>query len=272
MKNRYAICYNPEIKSAPLVVDKLKAILNSYGIEYSVFAADNLCDEFDFIFVIGGDGTILKAARYYSKNDVPVFWINLGHLGFLSQASESELETAINKIINKDYETESRIMLKCGGYTALNDFVIKGAETSRAANFSLQINNKFVCEYFADGLIISTPTGSTAYGMASGGPILSPESDVIEIVPICPHTFAARPIVVPSDSVIKIIANNQKYSISADGQEFFTTDKDIQIQKSNKCAKLVLLKDYDFFTILRNKLHWGFSPVNISSERNNYND
>ena len=272
MKNRYAICYNPEIKSAPDIVEKLKNILRSHGIEHSVFTTDNLGEGFDFTVVIGGDGTILKAARYYSKFEVPVFGINLGHLGFLSQATESELEIAMNKIIQGDYEVENRMMLTCNEYSALNDFVIKGVESSRAANFSLEINNKFVCEYYADGLIISTPTGSTAYGMASGGPILSPESDVIEIVPICPHTFAARPIVVPSNSIIKIVSRGQKYSISADGQEFFTYDNDIQIQKSNKCAKLVLLKDYDFFTILRNKLHWGFSPVKISSERNTCND
>lgn len=272
MRNRYAICYNPEIKSAPDIVEKLKKTLNTHGIEYSVFTTDDLEKDFDFAVVIGGDGTILKAARYYSRFEVPVFGINLGHLGFLSQASERELEIAMNKIIKGDYEVENRIMLISEEYTALNDFVIKGIESSRAANFSLEINNKFVCEYYADGLIISTPTGSTAYGMASGGPILSPESDVIEIVPICPHTFAARPIVVPSNSIIKIITKGQKYSISADGQEFFTSDNDIQIQKSNKCAKLVLLKDYDFFTILRNKLHWGFSPVQISSERNTDND
>ena len=269
MKNKYAICYNNTIEDAQLVVNKLQKILDSFDSDYTVLTMNDLKDGYDFVFVIGGDGTILKTSRFYSKHNVPVFGINLGHLGFLSQASESELETAINKIINNDYKIENRIMLSCGQYTALNDFVIKGAESSRAASFSLKINDKFVCEYFADGLIISTPTGSTAYGMASGGPILSPESDVIEIVPICPHTFSARPIVVPSDSRIKITSNcAQKYSISADGQEVFESDKDIEIVKSDYCAKLVLLNEYDFYTILRNKLHWGFSPVKINSERN----
>ena len=273
MKNKYGICYNNTIENADIIAKKLQKILASAGSDNDIFTMNNIKDGFDFVFVIGGDGTILKTARFYSKLNIPVFGINLGHLGFLSQASESELESAINKILNNDYEIEKRMMLSCGKYTALNDFVIKGAELSRATTFSLKINNKFVCEYFADGIIISTPTGSTAYGMASGGPILSPDSDVIEIVPICPHTFSARPIVVPSDSIIKIESNSaQKYSISADGQEVFESDKDIEIVKSKFCAKLVLLNEYDFYTILRNKLHWGFSPVKITSERDSKND
>lgn len=261
MKNHYGICYNKEIIGYSGIIEKLKNLLTLFNARNSVFSVDELSADCDFVFVIGGDGTILKTARFYSKLGVPIFGINLGHLGFLSQASESGLESALSKIMNDDYKIENRTMLKCGNYTALNDFVIKGNESSRAANFSLQIDGKFVCKYFADGLIISTPTGSTAYGMASGGPVLSPESDVIEIVPICPHTFSARPIVVPSGSKIKIsCVDKQKYCISADGQEVFESFEDIFIEKSQFFAKLVLLSDNDFYTILRNKLHWGISP------------
>ena len=117
----------------------------------------------------------------------------------MSQAPSNELENSINKIFNGDYKIEKRMMLKSGDVTALNDFVVKGGLSGRTARFALEINDKFVCDYLADGIIISTPTGSTAYGMAAGGPILAPETDVIAIVPICPHTFSARPIVVSAN-------------------------------------------------------------------------
>jgi len=259
MKNLYGICYNSEISGYQGIIEKLKNLLNLFNAKYCIFSVDELDSECNFVFVIGGDGTILKTARFYSKLNVPVFGINLGHLGFLSQTSEFGLEKALEKIMHDDYKVETRTMLECGEYTALNDFVIKGVESSRATNFSLEIDGKFVCEYFADGLIIATPTGSTAYGMASGGPVLSPDSDVLEIVPICPHTFSARPIVVPAFSKIRI--KGQRYCVSADGQEVFETCEDILINKSKFSAKLVLLSGNDFYSVLRNKLHWGITPA-----------
>lgn len=155
-------------------------------------------------------------------------------------------------------------MLKCQNNVALNDFVIKGDVSSRTSRFALQINDKFVCEYLADGIIISTPTGSTAYGMAAGGPVLSPVVQAITIVPVCPHTFSARPIVVSADDKIKILScPNQKYIVSADGQNIFTFSDDLIIEKSENCANLALLNENDFYSVLRNKLHWGISPACI---------
>ncbi|MDE6138593.1 MAG: NAD(+) kinase, partial [Candidatus Gastranaerophilales bacterium] len=149
-------------------------------------------------------------------------------------------------------------------YIALNDFVIKGGLTGRTSRFALEINGRFVCEYLADGIIISTPTGSTAYGMAAGGPVLAPETDVIVIVPICPHTFSARPIVVSADDVVKICpCQNNEYTVSADGQIIFSLQDGIEISKSDKKAKLALLNENDFYSVLRNKLHWGISPAKI---------
>jgi NAD+ kinase len=206
MKKCYAICYNPEIENSVAVMEKLKSVLSNYEMDFKVFNIDNLDRDCDFAFIIGGDGTLLKATRFYSKYNVSVFGINLGHLGFLSQAGISDLQSAVKSILNSDYKTENRLMLKSGNYIALNDFVIKGKISSRVSNFQLEIDGNFVCEYFADGIIVSTPTGSTAYGMAAGGPVLTPDTDAIVIVPICPHTFSARPIVVSSSSKIKIIA------------------------------------------------------------------
>ena len=260
---KYAICYNPNIENSVSVMEKLKGILQKYNADFRVFSIDKLETECDFVFVIGGDGTILKAARFYSKFGIAVFGINLGHLGFLSQAGTTNLESAVNSILNADYKTENRLMLESGNYNALNDFVIKGIIPSRASSFKLEINDKFVCEYYADGIIISTPTGSTAYGMAAGGPVLTPDTNAIIIVPICPHTFSARPIVVSSQSTIKILScPNQSYTVSADGQEIFDFTKEITITKSKYYAKLALLKENDFYSVLRNKLQWGISPVN----------
>lgn len=265
MNKKYAICYNSEIQNADIVLNKLQNLLKNYSITADKFEISKLKKGYELVFVIGGDGTILKAARYYSNYSCAVFGINLGRLGFLSQAGEKDLSLAVQKVIEGDYNLEERIMLSCGKHNALNDFVIKGTETSRMSKFSLTVNGKFVCEYQADGIIISTPTGSTAYGMSAGGPVLAPDVNSIAITPICPHTFDARPLVINADSEISITpSKNQKYLISADGQENFESKKEITIIKSKVCAKLALLKTNDFYSVLRDKLHWGFSPASIN--------
>ena len=189
MIKKYAICYNQSMKNSEAVMPELKQLLLEHEINADVLDIDNLQSGYDFAFVIGGDGTILKVARFYSKFNTPIFGINLGRLGFLSQASRENLKESIEQIFSNNYKVEKRIMLCANDYVALNDFVIKGSESSRTSRFSLQINGKFVCEYLADGIIVSTPTGSTAYGMAAGGPVLTPNIDVLAIVPICPHIF-----------------------------------------------------------------------------------
>ncbi len=261
---KYVICYNKSMENSTDIMEKLKAILNNNSVEFEVVDIDNLKPIGDFVFVIGGDGTILKAARFYSEFETPIFGINHGRLGFLSQTSGDEIEKSIEQILAGDYKIEDRIMLKAQNYTALNDFVIKGDECSRTSRFALEINGKFVCEYLADGIIISTPTGSTAYGMAAGGPVLAPDIEAITIVPICPHTFSARPIVVSSNDEIKILqCKSNKYNVSADGQIVFSINSDLIIKKSDKLAKLALLNRNDFYSVLRNKLQWGVSPAKM---------
>ncbi len=259
MKN-FAICYNQEIENSIAVKDELFKYLSQKNIAVDVICIDKLKYGYDFIFVIGGDGTILKAARFYAKSQTPVFGINLGRLGFLSQSSKENLKIAVDRILNDEYIIEDRIMLKSGQYTALNDFVIKGCDSGRTSKFSLKINDKFVCDYLADGIIISTPTGSTAYGLSAGGPVLTPSLNAFVVVPICPHTLTARPIVVP-DSEIFTVYTEESSLVSADGQEFYETNGGITIQKSDYCAKLVLLKDVDFYSVLRTKLNWATHPV-----------
>lgn len=264
MNKRYVICYNPTMENASEVVSNLRGILTSNSVEYSVLDIDNLHSGYDFIFVIGGDGTILKAARFYSEYETPIFGINLGRLGFLSQSSPDNLSFSVGKILDGDYKVEKRMMLCADGYNALNDFVIKGGLCTRTSRFALAINGKFVCEYLADGIIVSTPTGSTAYGMAAGGPVLAPDVDAIVIVPICPHTFSARPIVVSGDDEVKILpCRNNLYSVSSDGQVAFTLSDELVIRKSKFKANLALLNENDFYNVLRSKLHWGISPAKI---------
>jgi len=264
MKKRYSICYNPSIENSVDVMRNLRTILADNSLDFEVEEIDDLKSGYDFAFVIGGDGTILKAARFYSSYETPIFGINLGRLGFLSQCSVDDLELAVKDILNEDYKIEKRMMLEANGYNALNDFVIKGDTCSRTSRFALEINGKFVSEYLADGIIISTPTGSTAYGMAAGGPVLTPDLEAITIVPICPHTFSARPIVVSADDEIKILPfKNSEYQVSADGQVGFPLSSELVVKKAKNKANLALLKRNDFYTVLRNKLHWGFSPAKI---------
>ncbi|MBR1425174.1 NAD(+)/NADH kinase [bacterium] len=261
---KYALCYNPNIDSSKAAMQNLLSILEKYNESVDILDIDNLKKGYDLVFVIGGDGTILKSARFYSEYNTAIFGVNLGRLGFLSQAGGDNLESAVGQILAGDYKIEKRIMLKSGNIVALNDFVVKGEDCSRLGGFLLEINGRFVCEYLADGLIISTPTGSTAYSMAAGGPILTPELDNITIIPICPHTFSARPIVVSSNSKIAISSiKTSNFSVSADGQKSLSVTNKIVVGKSENCANLVLLKDNNFFTVLRTKLNWGTSPANF---------
>ena len=147
---------------------------------------------------------------------------------------------------------------------ALNDIVIKGCTFARTSRFNIYINDKFVCEYLADGVIISTPTGSTAYNLSAGGPILYPTLEAITLVPICPHTISARPLVIPSSEKISVIAQSAdlKLHINADGQNVIDCTEKITIKKASKKAHLMLLtsQNNEFYSILRQKLNWGTAP------------
>lgn len=260
MKN-LAICYNETICDAVEVKNRLLDALKKHQAKVSVFDINNLQKGFDFVFVIGGDGTILKTARFFAGEKTPIFGINLGRLGFLSQASGEDIKFAVEKILKGEYSTEKRIMLKCGRHNALNDFVIKGTDCGRTLKFSLKINGRFVCDYLADGIIISTPTGSTAYGLSAGGPVLSPVLNAFVIVPICPHTLTARPLVVPDGEIITVCTDSDlSCSISADGQEFFEISNEITVEKSEQEAYLALLDSTNFYSVLREKLNWATHP------------
>lgn len=253
------VVYNKNVNGFKDVLSEVEEFFIKNRVEFKSFDIDNLADFGEIALVIGGDGTILKAARFYSKLKVPVLGINLGRLGFLSQAGS--VYEVVESIINKKYFVEERMMLSALGNLALNDFVIKGCNPSRTSKFYLEINGKDVCDYIADGLIVSTPTGSTAYGLSAGGPVLYPTIDVISIVPICPHTLNARPIVVPSFEEITIRTGDELLSVSIDGFESTGCVEKISIKAAADKALLAFLKDEQFYSVLRDKLHWGISET-----------
>ena len=253
------IVYNKQITGYKDVLSKLEQTLISKKVEFKSFDIDDLGEFGEFTFVIGGDGTLLKCARFYAGT--PVLGINIGRLGFLAQAGVASIEKAVNVVLAKEYSTEERLMLESDDAIALNDFVIKGCMPSRTSKFYLEINEKFVCDYIADGLIISTPTGSTAYGLSAGGPVLYPTLEALVIVPICPHTLNVRPLVVPIDETIKVKTSDKLLSVAIDGFEAKECIKEISIKTSSKKAVLAFLNDDSFYSVLRNKLHWGISPT-----------
>lgn len=267
--NKVAIIYNESVFEAKQVAQNIMNSFKNLNIPCEIFKSSLPCADASFVITIGGDGTLLKTARYYAPLDIPLLGINMGRLGFLAQANPDEIDGLLNKLVLGQYKIQSRMMLAADNenITALNDIVIKGDSFSRTAKLFLSINDKVVCEYLADGIIVATPTGSTAYTLSAGGPVIVPEIDAIVIVPICPHTLTARPLVIPSHEVVKIYSsdNCNKMRLSADGQNSvdIKANNFVEIKKSSVSAKLVIpdSEDNAFYSILRKKLQWGVSPV-----------
>lgn len=264
---KVGVFYNRDNQRAKETAEKMRIVLNNSEIMSGVYTTDEFNPEVTCAIVLGGDGTILKAARYYAKYSVPILGINFGRLGFLSQAKSTQIEEVVKYLKEGSFKTEERIMLsgQNGELTALNDIVIKGDGFSRTSRLYVQINDNTVCDYLADGIIVSTPTGSTAYTLSAGGPIMVPSLDALVIVPICPHTMNARPIVIPSREVVKVTSGQSKTTlkISADGQKTYDVgvNEEIVITKSEYSAKLILLnmEKNAFYSVLKEKLHWGLS-------------
>ena len=256
-----AVVINKKIKDTEKIVKELKTTFENSGINCDVLDLDNLKSGYDFVCAVGGDGTILKASRFYAKVSTAVMGINYGRLGFLSPVALKEITKLGTVIKNKEYHIEERMMLKSGKYTALNDFVVKGHSNIRTSKFNLYINGELVSEYIADGIIVSTPTGSTAYGLSAGGPILHPDVNAMAIVPICAHTMTARPLVVPATDKIMIKTVDEMLDLSSDGQEKISGVEEVVIEQADYKAKLAVPCNDSFYTLLQSKLSWGLSPV-----------
>ena len=225
----------------------------------------------DLIVAVGGDGTMLYAAGLARKHDVPLLGINRGRLGFLADVTPDEMLQSLDNILDGKYSRESRLLLdahlvKPDGSVitagALNDIVLQRHRTGRMVSFETSIDNKHVNTHSGDGLIVATPTGSTAYALSCGGPIIAPQLDAIVVVPICPHTLSDRPIVVPANLEIevKLIERiDTQAEVTADGHSFGTlTAMDrLLISAADNRITLIHPLGHDFYEILRSKLHWG---------------
>ena len=234
---------------------------------------ETLAETTDLMVVIGGDGTLLHTARILAPYDVPIVGVNRGRLGFLADISADRMLDSIDQILAGNYEEDPRFLLQTrienGGASsdaetvALNDVVLHKWLTARMIEFELWINGRFVESQRSDGIIISTPTGSTAYALSGGGPLVYPDLDAILLVPICPHALSNRPIMVSASSTIELRlcgrTTPDDVRVTCDGQTTLelSADSRIRIAKAQHPARLFHPAGHDHFQILRNKLDWG---------------
>lgn len=284
--NTIGIITKPEAETARRTLQTLCEFLKTKNckviLDQSIPDTVNDCDfkkasreeigkQCDLAIVVGGDGTILNAVRSLSHTQVPLLGINVGRLGFLADISPEELETSLEEILNGSYREEQRFLLEMQVIRdnkvifegdAFNDVVVHIRDVARMIEFETRINDEFVNHQRADGIVVSTPTGSTAYALSAGGPILHATLDAIALVPISPHTLSSRPLVINADSQIKILICNTKDGIAqatCDGH--LSTDVHVgdHIEIKRKADKITLLhpNQHSYFEILRAKLHWS---------------
>lgn len=233
----------------------------------------------DCVLSLGGDGTMLASIRAVGHHGIPVFGINVGGLGFLTEIFAQDIPMALEKLKNDDYFIETRMVLQadvvnkgCGTYFGLNDVVLDHGDSTRLVKLDLYGDSHFVCSYNADGLIVSTPTGSTAYNLAAGGPVMHPYLGALIACPICPHSLTLRPIIFDdkSELLVRVASEDIDVRLTIDGQVNCTLDPDavVKIKKAPHVIKLVRIKEYSFFEILRTKLHWGARPLTAETAEN----
>lgn len=284
MIKKVAITLNPTKKG---IVEKAKTVakwLQDRGVKVFIPNWDNIGASFkeltapieeikkeaQLIVSLGGDGTLFRSAREFSTAGIPILGINVGGLGFLTEIPIDEFKKGLEKILANNYTIEQRLMLqasiinkeqKVRRFVAFNDVVISKSSLPRIVSLRTFVSGEFVTTYSADGLIISTPTGSTAYSLSAGGPVVHPNLKVIILSPICAHTLAVRPLIVSQEEKIKIIPEPpvKEVLLTIDGQEGYPINEEdeIEIEKSQYSAKLVRLTDKSFFKILQTKLGWS---------------
>ena len=230
---------------------------------------DELPGLVDLLVVLGGDGTLLSMARAIGDLGVPILGVNLGGLGFLTATTLDEMRPALEAVVAGRMATEERMLLAArlvrsghtiGEYSALNDVVITKSAMSRIVDLSVSVAGRHATAYRADGLIISTPTGSTAYNLSTGGPILFPTMDAVVLTPIAPHTLSNRPIVIPGAERIEVtLLDDQDVMLTMDGQVGvpLRARDTVEVQKAAARIRLLRFPQKDFFSVLRTKLKWG---------------
>ncbi|MDX1672798.1 MAG: NAD(+)/NADH kinase [Balneolaceae bacterium] len=222
-------------------------------------------DRADIVVAIGGDGTILYSARLVKSKEKPVLGVNSGRLGFMANTQQENLHYALEQIRESNYRLDRRYMLQAvdgegNTYHALNEFLFTKKDTTSMVAIDAEYDNMFINKYWADGLIVASPTGSTAYNLSSFGPIVMPNTNVMVVTPISPHTLTTRPLVLPSDKSLKVTVEEQNHEVifSYDG-EIVEIDYpfEVDIKRSDFTIDLIELPDQSYFDTLRNKLMWG---------------
>ena len=274
--NAILLIYKSDIDGIDNYRDSVLAALKNSGLSSEVLTlkqleeAETPKNKPDMVMVLGGDGTFLTAARHFIESQTPLVGINAGNLGFLTRIEHENLETSISAIAKQDFFIEHRVMLeiegKKGAY-ALNDIVLKNAQPTRMAQINLYDGDTLITTYDADGLIITTPTGSTAYNLSAGGPILSPTSEVIAITPICSHSLSSVPIVLDAQRQLKVTSgpkNDTTLICSLDGEDLFELKPGETLKVTAAINKLPLVAfdepQKTFYQLLTQKLGWSANP------------
>lgn len=245
---------------------KAAALLGKSAARYT----GRVADKADMVLVLGGDGTMLNAARMVEERGVPILGINMGGLGFLTEVGGGHLYRTLERVFAKDFYLEERLMLRArldrrgkriAQATVLNDVVVTKGELSRMIAMRIEIDGQFVTSLRGDGLILSTPTGSTAYSMSAGGPIVSPAVDALVITPICPHTLTHRPLLVPSTAklAVSLTSHDKGAMVTFDGQigMAMMEGDTVTITPSQHKTKLIRFPEKTYYDVLRWKLKWG---------------
>ena len=249
--------------------DEIAGLISDHNLR--VCSNEEIGDACDRVIVVGGDGSLLGAARMLAKHSVPVLGINRGRLGFLTDIKPDDIEASVGDVLSGDYSVEKRFLLDVtvmrdskviGQAEALNDVVVNSGTSARMIEFDLFIENDFVYHQRSDGLIVCTPTGSTAYSLSGGGPIMHPSLDAIGLVPMFPHTLSSRPIVVDGNSEIKIVirdSNQIHPPVTCDGQVTLTALPGDTVRIQKKPHKLILIHPpgHSFYASCRGKLGWS---------------
>lgn len=260
-------------KNIEYYIEKNSAFkLNLDKNDHEIAGYNRLRKEADIIILFGGDGTFLHTAHHFIGTDIPLLGVNLGSLGFMTEIEVKQFESALDRIITHDYYIEKRMMLESKVYRknsevfhshSLNDIVINRAANSRLIDIDLYINNELVNSYNGDGLIISTPTGSTAYSLSAGGPIINPKTEAILITPICPHSLHIRPMVIGPWEKIEVVVNSNESNmkVNSDGHyDYDLKDEDkLLIKKSRKTISMVKFSEKTFYSTLRKKMRVGLA-------------
>ncbi len=238
---------------------------------YSVF--EDISEDFDMLLSIGGDGTFLEAALLVEDKNIPILGINSGRLGFLATVASDEIENALQAVLRKDFEIEERSLIELvspknllkKSHFALNELGVLKNDTTSMITVKAYVGDEFLTTYWADGVLIATPTGSTAYSLSAGGPIISPTCENFVISPVSPHNLTVRPIVIPDDQQVrfKVSCRSSQFLISLDAHsEKVESGTEIIIQKAGFTIKVVKFGEITFYNTLRNKLMWGLDKRN----------